>query len=63
MEGKFVQKKVNIWGGFDVAGITGESELFYPNIQHMENKTKIHFLVASQEEEIFIEIWNTREGT
>lgn len=62
MKGKAVRKKENIWGGFDVAEINGDSELFYPNIQNVKNKIQIHFLAASLEEKTIIEVWDTEEG-
>lgn len=62
MHGKSVQKKENIWGGFDIGGINSRSELIYPNISGMGDKNTIHFLAASLNEQASIEIWDNRTG-
>lgn len=61
MQAKAVKKKENIWGGFDIGNINAGSELYYPNICGMKNKTKIHFLTASMQEDSWIEIWDNLE--
>lgn len=58
MHAKSVKKKENVWGGFDIGDINEKSELYYPNICGMKNKTKVHFLVASMEEDACIEVWD-----
>lgn len=59
--GANIQKKENIWGGFDVGGITDKSSLCYPNIQNVTGKKKVVFDVASENEGVsFIEIWNSK---
>ncbi len=61
MQAKAVKKKENIGGGFDIGNINAGSELYYPNICGMKNKTKIHFLTASMQEDSWIEIWDNLE--
>lgn len=60
MSGKNVRKVESFWGGFDIAGITEESELYYPNIYGTGDKKKIHFLVASKAENARIEMWDDK---
>ena len=62
LKGSGVQKKENVWGGFDVGEITAESELCYPNIQGMRQKKKIHFLAASLQGNAVIEVWDAARG-
>lgn len=62
MKGRNIRKQENIWGGFDVAGISSDSELFYPNIRNMGDKSRIHFLAASKSKEAYIEVWDAGTG-
>lgn len=62
MEGISVEKKENIWGGFDVGGINNTSSLLYPNIRGIKGKTKIHIMAASLEKESEIEIYDEKHG-
>lgn len=50
MIGENIRKKENVWGGFDVGDITGDSRLFYPNIQNISGKRKLYFEAASRNE-------------
>lgn len=62
MQAKYIEKRENMLGNFDICSIEDKSELIYPNIQNMKNKKKIHFLVSSWSEESYIEVWDRKKG-
>lgn len=62
MRGAHIKKKENVWGNFDIAGITAQSSLSYPGIQNMAGKTQLHFFAASLSGDCTIEVWDERKG-
>lgn len=62
MQARNVKKQENVWGGFDITEICAESSLYYPGIQGMTGKSRIHFFAASLQGGGIIEIWDDRRG-
>lgn len=61
MKGSNVRKIENIWGGFDVNVQDADSELYYPNVYGLKEKSKIWFWANCENKAgTWVEVWNDR---
>ena len=62
MRGENAVKRENVWGHFDMAEITDQCVLHYPNVQGVGGKKMLHFFGAALRDGVEIEVWDDRRG-